>query len=191
MLSIRSYGACNSFCVASCSKHWTWTGHPSVFRISSPCLSSSHIYMSTYAQVWNDSDEPDECLAMVVRTGLNAAVGKMLLCLFYRQRRWKGMRSPMGFLLKVLGLAPLGPCPSIVNMRSKALSYFVSYFQSLVTLVLSGMLRFDAVILHGDICTHASFTCSRSSAGQSSPAMPSPCNVMQSIIKAHFRITVL
>ena len=89
-----------------------------------PCL-SSHI-MFTIAQVWNDSDEPDECLAMVVRTGLNAAVGKMMLSLFYRQRRWKGMRSPMGFLLKVLALAPPGPCPFVFNMRSKALSYSVS-----------------------------------------------------------------
>lgn len=56
-------------------------------------------------QVWNDDDEPDECLAMVIRTGDNATVGEMMRSVFHRQWSWEQLRTPMGFQMKVLALS--------------------------------------------------------------------------------------
>ena len=62
------------------------------------------------AQVWNDKDEQDECLAMVVRTGLNSTVGNMMRPLLHSHWARQHLRSFMGFYRKVRHLPPAVPC---------------------------------------------------------------------------------
>ena len=65
----------------------------------------TYIKVSHYVpgQVWNDKDEQDECLAMVVRTGLNTTVGKMMRPLVHNHWAASGkqLRTPMGFHCEV------------------------------------------------------------------------------------------
>jgi len=54
-------------------------------------------------QVWNEKDEQDEVLAMVVRTGLHTFVGQMLTPLVHRHwaPRQPQLRTPLGLLRQV------------------------------------------------------------------------------------------
>lgn len=54
-------------------------------------------------QVWNEKDEQDEVLAMVVRTGLHTFVGQMVTPLVDRHwaSRQPELRTPLGLLRQV------------------------------------------------------------------------------------------
>lgn len=56
-------------------QHSTGTGQP--VRLLQRYADSTH-ELRNWAQVWNDQDENDETLAMVVRTGHRSAIGSML-----------------------------------------------------------------------------------------------------------------
>ena len=73
------------------------------------CGQMTGLSISACAQVWNDKDEQDECLAMVVRTGLNTTVGDMMRPLLHSHWARKHLRSFMGFYRQVRRL-PSSPC---------------------------------------------------------------------------------
>lgn len=77
--------------------------------------------LCVHLQVWNENDEQDECLAMVVRTGLNTSVGKMLRPLVHNKwaQTQSELRTPLGFLRQVICSYPnsaFSPCLTLYKM---------------------------------------------------------------------------
>ena len=125
--------AVSSACCCSCillHAHWRKvTAFISFGLCARPdaCLS-----MSACAQVWNDRDEQDECLAMVARTGLNTTVGKMLHPLVHRHRGRKHLRPFMGFYREVKHFTP-SPCPECAAKPIDALQLLPGSIAIVVT----------------------------------------------------------
>jgi len=71
-------------------------------------------------QVWNEKDEQDEVLAMVVRTGLHTFVGQMLTPLVHRHwaPRRPQLRTPLGLLRQVSLLMLMLPTEHIPCRRA-------------------------------------------------------------------------
>ncbi|KAL3153004.1 hypothetical protein ABBQ38_012031 [Trebouxia sp. C0009 RCD-2024] len=99
---------------------------------------------SLIQQVWNDTSEQEECLAMVVRTGLNSAIGEHLSLLLYGRHNSSQYLSPeVKDVLQFMGLSFLWTAimllvtiPAMVHRQLPLIYYYFGLLNLLINFAL-------------------------------------------------------
>ncbi|KAL3153008.1 hypothetical protein ABBQ38_012035 [Trebouxia sp. C0009 RCD-2024] len=95
-------------------------------------------------QVWNDTSEQEECLAMVVRTGLNSAIGEHLSLLLYGRHNSRRVLSPeVKDVLQFMGLSFLSTAimllvtiPAMLHRQLPLIYYYFGLLNLLLNFAL-------------------------------------------------------